>query len=324
MSSASSLCFLPLTRSLSNNIGKTISVTLGAYGGLWSLYNSANVLKGLNEKPDWRRLETHLLGNAPDIPGIDLKHIASCSWAEHQNHFVEMILIQGIMMFEEWCSDFADFFETQGLVIKAETFQFPSGSFNKRYANWALLDEPGAFLRSALLEGEIQQGFMQKNDSNIASLDGLLNWYRYFKSVRNSLAHGGGILDEHSIDLYNVAIMTNLKSLGLAREYNSPVPVVGSKALISLPDCLLLLGVVQRIAFAFDAKYCVVAKAEAQVKNAVTVALQKKKIPSYVSVEQKNRWLKKLWLSVAGAQFKDVLVIERWFADQGLVSIKVF
>lgn len=324
MSSTNTLCFLPLTRDLSYQIGKSISVTLGAYGGLWSLYNSANVLKDLNDKPDWKRLEKHLLGDTPDIPGIDLKHIASCSWADHQNHFVEMTLMQAIMMFEEWCSGMAEMFSTPKLKVKSETFQFPTGSVNSRYDNWALLDNPGAFVESSLIRGQVQPKFMEKNASNVASLDSLLNWYRYFKSVRNSLAHGGGILDQYSLELYKVAAMTGLKSLGMARNYNSPAPTVGAKAIISLPDSLLLLGIVQRIAFAFDAKYCHVERAEHEIKNKTEAALAGKRIPKYISTEQKNRWLRKLWMSAAGAPFQDLSVIEAWFSSQGLVTIKVF
>lgn len=324
MSSTSTLCFLPLTRALSNQIGKSISVTLGAYGGLWSLYNSASVLRDLNEKPDWRRLEKHLLGNAPGIPGIDIKHIVSCSWSEHQNHFVEMVLMQGVMMFEEWCSEFADMIDAPTLRVKAETFQFPSGSLHTKYSNWLLLDKPGVFRESALLKDQIQPIFTAKNASNIASLDGLLNWFRYFKSVRNSLAHSGGILGAYNLDLYNAAVVTSLKSLGMSRDYNSPSPTVGSKADISLPDSLLLLGIVQRIAFAFDAKYCTAVKVEEEVKNKVVKVLIGKKIPTNVSIDQKNRWLRKLWIGATGSPFQDLNIIEAWFTNQGLVTIKVF
>ncbi|PIB65579.1 hypothetical protein AOA62_11235 [Pseudomonas sp. 2995-3] len=265
-----------------------------------------------------------MLGDTPDIPGIDLKHIASCAWVDHQNHFVEMTLMQGIMMFEEWCGDFANMFVAAGLKIKAESFQFPGGHINKKYTNWIKLDAPGAFIRSALLECQVQPAFMKKNASNVASLDGLLNWYRYFKSVRNSLAHGGGILDQYSLDLYNVAVSTTLKSLGMSRDYSSPAPIVGSRADISLPDSLLLLGVVQRIAFAFDAKYCNVAKAEEEVESRVVTALQKMEVPINVSVEQKNRWLRKLWVNATGTSIKDVSKVEEWFTHKGLVTIKVF
>lgn len=324
MSSTAILCFLPLTRALSNQIGKSISVTLGAYGGLWSLYNTANELKNLNEKPDWRRLEKHLLGNAPDIPGIDLKHIASCSWNDHQNHFVEMTLMQGMMVFEEWCSDFSNLIDVPGLKIKAETFQFPSGSFNGRYDNWALIDSSGAFIESAFLKSQVQPSFTKKNTLNIASLDALLNWFRYFKSVRNSLAHNGGILEQNSVGLYNIAVTAPLKTLGMARDYNSPIPIVGSKASITLPDSLLLLGIVQRIAFAFDAKYCSSIKVEDEVRDRVVAALQGRKVPSYVSVVQKDRWLKKLWVSATGSPFEDLSIIEAWFSQEKLVNIKVF
>jgi len=37
----------------------------------------------------------------------------------------------------------------------------------------------------------------------LANLDNLLTCYRYFKEVRNSLMHGGGMADNRTVDAYN-------------------------------------------------------------------------------------------------------------------------
>lgn len=274
---------------------------------------------GFNE---WKKIEDYLVGGIPDRGGIDLRQITSKNWSEHQVAYSDFILTQGAILYEEWCVALANIVVIVGKKVKSETFQFPSGSASKKSTNWAELDVPGILGESSFLKNEVQPALLTLYRQNITHLDALLKWYRFFKEVRNAVAHHGGVMRQENVKAYNSAISTPLKSIGMKRNFGGVCPVLGSKVQLSLSDSVLLLGIIQRLAYAFDAKYCHVTLAEANLRIRIREALAKSPPRKVATVIRKENWINNFLSHRMGITPNSLTAAESWLSSNGLVSIR--
>lgn len=293
-----------------------------SYAGLWSIFNSGKQLAGLSSKPEWKKIADHLTKGIPDLGGIDLKVISDQPWSEHQKTYTNFILTQGAILYEEWAGQLAESTLTPGKKVKAETYQFPSGSTSSKYINWSALDASGAILTSAFLTSEVQPRLLITHAANIANLDAMLKWFRYFKELRNSIAHHGSIASQRAVDAYAAASPTALSNSGMSRDLISAAPVLGKKVSIPLSDAVLFLGLIQRLAFAFDAKYCYTNHAELDLKNRITSALQKHPAPKETTGQKKQVWIKNFLNHKANIAVASSQNAESWLKSHALVNIK--
>lgn len=293
-----------------------------SYAGLWSIYKSGKELAGLSSTPEWKKIADHLTAGIPDQGGIDLKLITDMPWIEHQGTFTNFILTQGAILYEEWTGRLAEVTLTHGQKVKAETYQFPSGPTNQKYINWSALDSSGAIATSPFLTSEVQPKLVTTHAKNISSLDALLKWYRYFKELRNSIAHHGGIASQRTIDAFISASTTKLSDTGMNRDLTPVAPVLGKKVSIPLADAVLFLGLIQRLAFAFDAKYCNTTHAEADLKTRIHSAVAKHAPPVEATVQKKLAWIKNFLNHRANINIASIPNAESWLKSNNLVSIK--
>lgn len=293
-----------------------------SYAGLWSIYKSGTELSGLSSTPEWKKIANHLTAGIPDQGGIDLKVITGKPWAEHQGIYTNFILTQGAILYEEWTSRMAEMTLTPGKKVTAETYQFPSGSFSRNYINWSALDLSGAIAKSPFLTSEVQPRLLVAHAKNISSLDALLKWYRYFKELRNSVAHHGGVASQRTIDAYIAASATTLSNAGMNRDLTSSAPVLGKKISIPLADAVLFLGLVQRLAFAFDAKYCTTTHAEMDIQARIQSAAKKHPPPVEATAQKKLAWIKNFLNHGANIAVASIQNAESWLKSNGLVNIK--
>ena len=298
------------------------SFVWASYSGLWQIHQSAKAIGDLSTKPEWKKIEDYLVGSVPDRGGIDLREITSKSWSEHQAAYSDFILTQGAILYEEWCAALADMSVTAGKKVKSETFQFPSGSTSSKWMNWAVLDVPGTVAESVFLKNEVQPALLALYHSNITHLDALLKWYRFFKEARNSVTHHGGVMRQENVDAYNSAMLTPLKSAGMKRDFGGACPVPGSKVQFSLADAVLLLGIIQRLAYAFDAKHCHGSLAEADLCSRIKDALLKSPPPREATVTRKASWIKKFLSHRGGITPNSLATAESWLSTNNLVSIR--
>jgi len=317
-----SKCFYPFTKEFGNRIGEMTSFVWASYAGLWHIHRTATALSGLSSKPEWKKIEDYLIDGVPDRGGIDLKLITSKNWEEHQSVYSDFIMTQAAVLYEEWCGELASLTLTSPLKIKSETFQFPSGATSRNWTNWAKLDDAGVIASSAFLTSEVQPKLLTMYESNIRNLDGLLKWYRFYKELRNAKTHHGGISRQENVDTYTEAIKTPLKSLGLKRDYSGSAPAVGKIEKISLSDAVLMLAIIQRLAYAFDAKYCHTILAEEDLSNRLKAVLTYVTPPVQALTARKETWIRNFMERHAAVTPADISETEKWLSTNGLIKIR--
>jgi hypothetical protein len=300
------------------------SFAWSSYAGLWSIYTAGNELGSLSKEPEWKKIAAHLTRGIPDVGGIDLKVITKTPWSKHQDSYTSFILTQGAILFEDWTGKLAEMTDTPGKKVKAETFQFPSGSVSKNYINWAALDASGSLAVCDFLKDEIQPSLTSTHAANLKNLDAMLRWYRYFKELRNAVAHHGGTVSQRALDAYTEASATSLSSAGLKPDLLSASPTLGAKVSIPLSDAVLFLGLIQRLAFAFDAKYCQTTHAEADLKVRVANEVLLHPAPKTATSTKKLAWVKNFMNHRVKVKVIPVSVAkaEAWLNNNGLVKIK--
>jgi hypothetical protein len=315
-------CFHPFTRAFCSDVGDMTSFIWASYAGLWSIYKSGTELARLSSAPEWKKIANHLTSGIPDQGGIDLKVITSKPWSDHQGTYTNFILTQGAILYEEWTGRLADSTATTGKKVKAETYQFPSGTISSKCINWSALDLSGAIATSPFLTSEVQPKLLTTHATNIANLDALLKWYRYFKELRNSIAHNGGAASQRAIDAYNAASAVTLSNAGMNRDLTSSAPVLGKQVSIPLADAVLFLGLIQRLAFAFDAKYCSTTHAEIGLKARIQSAAARNPPPIEATAQRKQAWIKNFLNHKANVTVTSLHNAESWLKTNGLVSIR--
>lgn len=315
-------CFYPFTRAFCSDVGDMTSFIWASYAGLWSIYKSGKDLAGLSSVPEWKKIANHLTAGIPEQGGIDLKVITGKTWSNHQETYTNFILTQGAILYEDWTGRIAEMTQTTGKKIKAETYQFPSGTKNNKYINWSALDSSGAIATSPFLTSEIQPKLLTAHTTNINNLDALLNWYRYFKELRNSIAHHGGKASQKAIDAYTAASAVTLSSAGMSRDLTSGAPALGKQVPISLADAVLFLGLIQRLAFAFDAKYCTTNHAEIGLIARIQSAAAKHPPPVEATAQKKQTWIKNFLNHKANITVASIQNAESWLKTNGLVNIR--
>jgi len=206
--------------------------------------------------------------------------------------------------------------------VKAETYQFPSGTTSPKYINWSQFDASSSLTTSNFLATEIQPKLLSTHAKNIAHLDALLNWYRYFKELRNAIAHHGGHVSQRVVDAFDAAQATSLVAAGMGRNLASGKPVLATKVQLPLGDAVLFLGLIQRLAFAFDAKYCSTAVAEVDLKDRVTREVGKHAPPREAVQQKIDSWLTNFFRHKLNIVPGSLPNAASWLKTNGLVNIK--
>ena len=317
-----SKCFYPFTREIGNRIGEMTSFVWSSYAGLWHIHKAATALSSLSSKPEWKKIEDYLVEGVPERGGIDLKFITSRNWEEHQSVYSDFIMTQAAVLYEEWCGELASMTLTSPLNIKSETFQFPSGATSHRWTNWGKLDEEGVIGSSEFLTSEVRPHLLAMYEPGIKNIDGLLKWYRFYKELRNAKTHHGGILRQENVDAHTEAIKTPLSTLGLKRDYSGAAPIVGSMAKVVLADAVLMLAVIQRLAYAFDAKYCHTVLAEEDLTNRLKTALTSITPPIEALASRKETWLRNFMERHASVTPTTITRTEKWLEAKKLIKIR--
>jgi hypothetical protein len=97
---------------------------------------------------------------------------------------------------------------------------------------------------------------------------------------------------------------------------------LGAKVHLPLADAVLFLGLIQRLAFAFDAKYCHTIHAEADLKARIALAASKHPPPKEALAAKKTAWIKNFLNHRANIVPASIANAEAWLKASGLVNIK--
>lgn len=314
--------FYTFTSEFSDKVGNAGSFIWASYAGLWHLRQKAIELGAVSSVPEWQKISDHLIGSVPGGGGVDLQPLVSSSWSAIETTFSDLILTQGAIHYEDWCVELARKTVAPATKVKAETYQFPAAARSPNWTNWSELDAPGVLPTSRFLDSQIKPGLMAAFATNVSHLDATLKWYRHFKEMRNAVAHHGGFARLSNEQAYDAAAVVPLSKIGIRRDYASPRPVSGTRVSISVADATLFLAVIQRLALAFDAKFCHTVAAEAHLADRVRAALIKARPPGAAPRDKRLRWIGGFLRRGVHVYAASLDKAEEWLRDTALVSIR--
>jgi hypothetical protein len=254
--------FFELTQNFEKQIGSTGSFIWASYSGLWKIYTEVNKINNKMTISNWREVEDYLLDDVPTAWGIDLKELAiNTHWDDHRKSFEQLVLSQAFVLYEEWAILFSALI-APSLGKISEVLQFPSTAPRNKLPSshpktWMALKSSFDSNPSTLIQGDYQPALVNQYAKTLNQLDTLLYWYRFFKECRNAYTHAGGLHSSASVQAYTLAAPVSLSSIGMGRDVllTAP-PVVGDPINLGLENSVLSLGVIGRLANAFDAVLC--------------------------------------------------------------------
>ena len=200
-----------------------------------------------------------------EMRGGELKRACiDTPWDRQKSDFAEFILITIIAVFEEYTARIADAavpLASRRTVSKK--LQFPTIGHNNTISK---LTKP-----SPALQGVFLNSCKNNRRYSEPKLNNLLICYRFFKTMRNMLAHNGGEADQETVDAYNeFKAIGTIADLGLNEvPLHHPVPL-GKKIELELRGVIGLSDLVLRVITTYDAQLSETAMAERELTNRIS------------------------------------------------------
>ena len=208
-----------------------------------------------------------------EMRGGELKRACvETPWDRQKSDFAEFVLITIIAAFEEYTARIAELAvppSRQRNVSK--NLQFPT---RLPATPIAQLVQPSAALR-----GVFSRSTKKNSKYSIQTLDNLLICYRFFKTMRNVLAHNGGVANQETVDTYNeFRSIGNVSSLGLAEvPVHHPI-ILGQPVKLELRGVIGLSDVILRIITTYDADLSESSLAEREVIDRIPPVPKKRQL----------------------------------------------
>lgn len=168
------------------------------------------------------------------------------TWEHQQEQFANFVLINAIATFEDFVSEIE---KISGISGSAKDLQFPSTPASiGRGKSYQLFGADISSLSSAFLH---DAAVLRRYSANI---DALLICYRFFKEVRNCIAHNGGKASLRAVSAYNAfSGVANAIALGVDEvPEHSPILNVGENIKISLRGVIGFSGIILKIITTYD------------------------------------------------------------------------
>jgi len=203
-----------------------------------------------------------------NINGGSLKRATiETSWEDQQEHFASIILINTIAAFEDFTLGIARAScptNEQHRRRVEKNLQFPDDptKTSRRSLALALMGAQSMSVAGAF----VQDPSIRRRYSG-ALIDNLLVCYRYFKEMRNAIAHNGGRADQKLIDAYNAFILiATAAALGTPEvPHRHPLVAVGDSVKLSMRGVIGLSDIILRIIATYDADFSGYAFAESEI-----------------------------------------------------------
>jgi hypothetical protein len=175
------------------------------------------------------------------------------TWEEQQEEFAAIILVNAIAAFEDFTQSLAEKAGVSPARQIAEALQFPVRTPPQQVNghDWAFSQFGPS---TASMRGVF---YMAHNARRYAGfhLNNLLTCYRYFKSLRNMLAHNGGRANQQMVDAYQAfSTVATKTALGLSEVPQHHPVVLGQEVKIELRGVIGLCDVILRIMTTYDAE----------------------------------------------------------------------
>jgi hypothetical protein len=204
--------------------------------------------------------------------GGELKHACvDTSWSRQKSEFAEFVLSSVIAAFEDYTTRLTEIGggSVSHRKLVSQSLQFPNStsSGGPKGFSWAIstLTFP-----SSNLGGVFQNALKRRRGYSITTINELLICYRFFKCLRNMVAHNGGRADQETVKAYNrFARIANTTSLGLSEVPEHHPVTLGAPITLELRGVTGLSDVVLRIIRTYDTELSESTIAESDIKARV-------------------------------------------------------
>jgi hypothetical protein len=199
-------------------------------------------------------------------------------WERQKSEFAEFVLSSLIAAFEDYTNQIAELAggtERHKKLI-SQSLQFPirTSGQGARGFSWAIsvLNRP-----SSNLSGVFKVVCQRSRTYSLATLNELLICYRFFKCLRNMVAHNGARANQEAVDAYSrFARIANIAALGLPEVPHHHPVTLGASIKLELRGVIGLSDVVLRIIKTYDTELSESVLAENQIKARIKpVALKR-------------------------------------------------
>ena len=186
------------------------------------------------------------------IHGVNVRRtFVDQSWAEQTEALAQITLNNTVALYEAWAANISKLFGGKSL---AKELQFPSKGHRGRRSR-GVGDALGDMTKrkSSSMDAEFVPAVHRQRAFHDDKLDDLLAVYRYFKELRNSLLHSGGLATGALVKAHGDLQGMNGGSIGLKEFPEHHPPTLGNRTPISLRGVIGFGAVVFSIVTTLDA-----------------------------------------------------------------------
>ena len=213
------------------------------------------------------------------IHGVNVKGtFVDQSWPEQTERLAQIVLTNSVALYEAWAEDIVKPFGPNKL---AKELQFPSKGHLGRKTR-GVRDALGDMTKhkSTSMDAEFAPILRKQRTFHEPMLDELLTVYRYFKELRNSLLHGGGLASASLVKAHASLQGLSAASIGMKEFPKHHAPTVGARTPISLRGVIGFGGVVYSIVTTVDAVLASTSQGEAVFAETVAATYSGATLPS--------------------------------------------
>jgi hypothetical protein len=216
-----------------------------------------------------------------EISTIDFREILETSWEHQRNQLATVTLFSYVSLYELWQSNLEILSSA-----KKKQLDWPSRAFG-RYdttGNWVhtkdgASDAIAGLMPSSLLRQAFDPAVRKDERIIVGDLDLALVAYRYYKEIRNSLIHGGG-LDARCMAAqakYLTAGPLSVSRIPAKAKLTLASRTLGDEAVLTLYEVKGVIAIIMALIATVDSLIGTTAGAETILLNAIDAVLTKDK-----------------------------------------------
>jgi hypothetical protein len=281
--------------------------------GMWNI--RWQVLGYLGARPDATDLELHgrfSVGSGLVQRAALRKACAGQTWDHQTERFASIILINLFSLHESWCEELLHEIGHHS-DPRVKRMQFPSVP-GKRPGILDVLAELSA-TPSPIFQRVYSPSLTSERHYSRSVINNIMFCYRYFKELRNCLAHAGGVADQKALDAHrafqNVA---NTTDLNVSEVPNHFAIGIGQPARLSLRGVIGFGGTLLQIIRTVDAEVAVTSFGEDSFRK--RWRLLRPQIPGHVD---RSRVIRKVLYRMCLPSPHSEQDLHVWIRAQGLI-----
>ncbi len=252
--------FFPPTESATDQIAELFGFVWPTAAALWNLrWQVKGFLQEADTPPTPTQLNDRFVSGS-GIHGTNLKKACvDTTWDEQKHHLAGIILTNAFAVYEHWADEI--------LVCigmpndKGKLLQFDDGPTGPNGLRGAL--HSACANESSVLKTAFYPTYASSPKYSWPLIANLMASYRFFKELRNSQIHNGGIVDRKAVNAYRAfAPVANKAALGMKGVLVHDPISEGDKIKLHIRGVVGFCDILFRMMITVDAELCRCIKAE--------------------------------------------------------------